>query len=172
VFSFDSAKVSDENVAQSRDAEGHIVRVVEKKKSVEDYDLLHNILYYLYTDHITFGTNFGKVPSSGLPSIYPAEEIYTTAELMFLQPLKEKALRFLKDSCTVDNIISRLMSKFAEVHPEPAKIYEEFFRKNWDVIKVGDEYNGLFKNLKEESFDDAVRTIIRFRNLIKNAVFP
>lgn len=141
----------------------------QEKKIKEGFAVLNNILYYLYTDHIIFGTNMETIISPKVPELCPIEDIYIAADRMLLPELKQKALKFLKLSCTPENITSRVMSKFSEVHEEVGKAYAEYFRRNWDRIKGRKEFSDLFK--ESEDFDECMRINAKFRELMKDAIF-
>jgi hypothetical protein len=138
--------------------------------SEDDFDLLHNILYYIYTDRITFGTNLKATHGTTHPKLCSAEDIYMTADRMFLIELKNKALNFLKLSCTTDNIATRVMSKFSELHQEVHESYAECFRKDWDRLKGRKEFDRLF-DVVNDDLDEVLRINSRFRELMKHAVF-
>src|SRR5277367_2893512 len=142
-----------------------------QKKTNEDFNLLHNILYYLYTDHITFATHIDTVLQSDLPKPCPVEDIYIAADRMLLGELKQKALQFLEVSCTIDNITSRLVSSFSGLHEEVATVFGAYFRKNWDRIKNRAEFEQLFTELQDADFGEVLRVNAKFRELMKGAVF-
>ena len=168
VFAFDKNSHSHDECSNDK---SHGLGPYQKKETDDDFDLLHTILYYLYTDHITFGIEVDTVPSLHLPKICEVEDIYMAADRMFLEELKQKALHFLKLSCTPCNITPRVMSKFAELHEEIASIYAEYFRKNWDRIKGMNEFNQFFKKLNNEDLDEILRVYTKFQELMKDAVF-
>ena len=93
------------------------------------------------------------------------------ADRMFLGELKHKALQFMELSCTVDNITSRLVSTFAELHDEVATVYEAYFRENWDRIKSREEFERLFMDLKDTESKESWRVHAKFREMMKGAVF-
>jgi hypothetical protein len=138
--------------------------------SEDDVDLLHNILYFMYTDRITFGTNLKTTHGTTHPKLCAAEDIYMMADRMFLSELKNKALNFLKLSCTTDNIATRVMSKFSELHQEVLESYAEYFRKNWDRLKGTKEFDQLF-DVVNDDLDEVLRINSRFRKLMQGAVF-
>jgi len=170
-FAFDQNIVTQEAGLDDDNANNHDFRVPHKKTTEEDYDLLHNILYYLYTDNITFGTRIDTVLPSNLPKLCPVEDIYVTADRMLLGELKHKALQFMELSCTADNITSRLMSTFAELHGEVATVYEAYFRANWDRIKNREEFEQPFMDLKDTESKESWRVHAKFREVMKGAVF-
>jgi hypothetical protein len=139
-------------------------------KTEEDFDILHNILYYLYTNRIIFGNRDGACPSKNLPKICQAENIYETANRMMLDNLKLKALKFLELTCNICNITSRVMSKFADLHPEAAQVYDNYFRANWKSIECTAEFTRAFTEV-EGDFDEFIRYHKKFMSLMKFATF-
>jgi hypothetical protein len=77
------------------------------------------------------------------------ETIYAATDRMLLTELKQRAFEFLMLSCTPKNIVSRVMSKFAELREEGWQEYAGYFRKNWHLIRIGEEFNSL-----DEEFTD------------------
>ena len=167
VFAFDK----DIRLYEDNFAKNHNFEARHRKFTDEDYDLLHNILYYLYTDHITFSTRVDISLPSILPKLCPVEDIYMVADRMLLGELKQKAFKFLELSCTPDNITSRLMSKFAELHDEVATVYQTYFRQNWDRIKNTEEFEQTFVELKDVEPQESWRIHAKFREMMKSAVF-
>jgi hypothetical protein len=144
---------------------------ISSKINTEDnYDILHNILYYIYTDRIIFGTRDGVCPSKNLPKICSAEDIYETADRMMLDKLRLKAFEFLGVTCDKHNITSRVMSKFADVHPKVAKLYDDYFQKHWESIKGTEEFKQAFTEV-EGDFEEFQRRHEKFMNLMMKATF-
>lgn len=171
VFAFDKNSHSHDECSNESSPKPHGLGPYQSKETDDDFELLHNILYYLYTDHITFGIEVDIIPSPHLPKICDVEDIYMAADRMFLEELKQKALHFLELSCTPGNITSRVMSKFAKLHEEIATIYGEYFRKNWSRIKGTIEFNQFFKNLNDKDINEILRVYTKFQELMKDAVF-
>jgi hypothetical protein len=140
----------------------------------EDFDLVHNLLYYIYTHEITFSTKTSSGPSdSGSPKIYDAEDVYILAHRLDLDDLKAKALSFLKLSCITKNITSRVLDKCAAVYDELDAIYTDYFRKNWSEIHETDEFQEYFVDLEENGdVKETNRVFKKFRELIKGTTFP
>ena len=103
----------------------------------DDYDLFHNVLYYIYTNRITFSTDLTIEPiGSTIPRLCGTEDIYGIANKMFLDDLKLKALDFINFNCTVENITHRLFSKFAYLYKDVGEMYADYFRdKLWGYRK-------------------------------------
>ena len=121
------------------------------------FDLLHNILHYLYTDEICFGTDLTSNSEclQETPRLCSAEDIYAIADRMMLEDLKRKAFRFLKITCTVENITARAMSKFARVHEEVGEMYAEFYRENWGEVRSCPAHSQfLSSQLEDDEMDN------------------
>lgn len=174
VFTFDQVAASPDKNNSDTSTTHHPVSLYQQKDTEEPFDLLHNILYYLYTDRITFSTNLASRTSlpSNLPKLCSAEAIYVTADRMFLTELKEKALQFLKLSCTTENIMARVLGSFADVYTDVGIIYTDYFRRNWDRVKVSDEwFEQVFEELEDGSEEKQLAEK-KFRKVMRGAVFP
>ena len=164
-----------DQIALSPDKDGETstkdaLSLYRQKDSEESFDLLHNILFYLYTDRITFSTNLDNSLPANLPRLCSAEDVYVAADRMFLTELKEKALSFLKLSCTTENITSRVLSNFADVHAEVGTIYTDYFRRNWDRIKGSEYFDQSFEDMEDGS-DEKKQAEKKFRDLMRGAIF-
>ena len=117
----------------------------------DDFDVLHNILYYLYTDQISFSTDLDASPfSKELPRFCSAEAIYAIADKMMLEDLKRKVLGFLESTCTVENITGRTMSEFASVYKPVGDLYAKFYRANWGKVRSSAAHSQFFSSKFEE----------------------
>lgn len=167
VFTFDQFTASPDQDGDHTTS----LSLYQQKDTQEPFDLLHNILYYLYTDRITFGTNLNTSVPANLPKLCSAEDIYIAADRMFLTDLKQKALNFLKLSCTTENITARVLGTFADVHTEVGTIYTDYFRHNWDRVKESEWFEQAFEKLQEGS-DEKELAEKKFRKLMRGAAFP
>jgi hypothetical protein len=141
----------------------------------DDFDILHNVLYYLYTKKISFSTKGQHSYTLGFnsPKICDAEDIYAIAHRLDLRSLQKKALAFLRWSNNPRNITARVFSKYASVYEEIGAIYNEYFRKNWIEIRDTPEFSDYFTELEEAGDgDEANRVLERYRELMKAATFP
>jgi len=132
------------------------------------FDLLHTILYYIYTGRITFGTDLSyKQPDATLPKICDAQDIYEVAHDLALEQVKSKALNFLKATCTPKNITARRLSRVTSDpdHRLLTEFYSEYFTKNWNKIRDTDEHNEFMG--QAEDGDDFVDIVRSFRDLMK-----
>jgi hypothetical protein len=86
------------------------------------------------------------------PNLCTTEDIYQIADRLFLTELKRKALDFLTSTCTIENITSRILSKFAFLHEDVGDRYVDYFRKNWDAVKEADEFNNFFTDMNGDTY--------------------
>jgi hypothetical protein len=140
----------------------------------DDFDVVHNILYYLYTNRIFFSSKSQPSPKIFYdPKICDAEEIYALAHRLELNALRKKALSYLRLSCNPRNITTRVFSAYASVYEEMGDVYREYFRKNWTEIRGTSEFEDYFKELEEiAEREEIVRVNQRYRELMKDASFP
>ena len=95
-------------------------------KIIDDFDLFHAILYYLYADRICFLANHESTHLSSIPATSDAEGIYAIAHRLMLDKVTAKALHFLRSACTVRNITTRKFGKFASVHQAVGNVYHHY----------------------------------------------
>lgn len=136
----------------------------------EDFDLLHTILFYIYTDRISFA---GDVDASRWGAIDPAmpkpckvDDILYTAGLLGMDKLGDKARTFIYRSCTAENITERL---FAKTSRDISRIYVSFYCNNWDKIKRSRSDEQYFE--EREAKDDLTSLVDlfkRYRQLMKH----
>ena len=141
-----------------------------KIKIDDDFDLFHNILYYIYTDCINFASDLMSSGRRDVPKFCAPEDIYTLADRLLMEGLKTKALKFLQFTCTATNIIPRIMSKFADLHEDVANVYETYFRSNWGAIKCTAEFDQFFDDMDAE-YNEISRIFEKFRKLMKDSSF-
>jgi hypothetical protein len=101
------------------------------------FEVLHPIMYYLYTDRICFTT----LPIEEAKSLYQvppchAEDAYRVGHLFDLDSLKKKALGFLVDTADTTNIISRIFGEYALKYQDIGQGYETVFYENWNDIRT------------------------------------
>jgi len=138
----------------------------------DDFDVVHNILYYLYTDSVAFDTNLDPSRASHLPRICDAEDIYALAHRLDLADLQSKALHFLKLTCTPRNISERVLSPFATVYDQVGVVYDEYFRENWQIVRKTVEFKKCFRDVADgKDFDEISRVFKKFCELFEEAIF-
>jgi hypothetical protein len=140
----------------------------------EDFDIVHSILYYIYTDRVTFSTiKHDDLQDEGrLPRICPAEHIYALAHRLDLHGLQAKALEFLEKTCTPRNATKRTFSNFASLYDEIGKVYDDYFIAEWETIRNTSSFEKYFSTLEdEEDHQETTRVFKIFRQLMKGADF-
>jgi len=120
---------------------------------IDDYDSFHNVLYYIYTEHISFSTNLSfdhGVPRK--PRFCAAEDIYVIADRLLLDDLNEKTLRFLYFSRTLEDITSHLFSPFALLHKPVGDKYAFMFKRHWNGVKKTMAYRQFVENMERDMY--------------------
>lgn len=114
----------------------------------DDFEVLHPILYYIYTDRIYFTTGTAELmsPHHNVPPCN-AEAAYRIAHLYGLVELGKKPLEFLLDTVDETNIIPQIFGEFALTYAAVGKSYEKIFCKFWNEIRATDEITGYFNEL-------------------------
>jgi hypothetical protein len=134
----------------------------------DDYDLFHNVLYYIYTNRITFSTDLTvETVNSTTPRLCETEDIYGIADRMFLDDLKLKAHKFIELTCSFENITQRLFSSFAYLHKDIGSMYALYFRKHFGAIEKTMEYRRFFEELEAEGdLGEIARVFSRYREVM------
>lgn len=143
-------------------------------RMTDDFDVVHNILYYIYTNRITFSNVPSEQPqnSNEEPKICDAERIYELAHRLCLESLQSKALGFLQRSCNIRNITSRVFGEFASVYAEAGKIYDDYFRKHWEQVRETGEFKQHFSEMEQQYESKEINQIFtKFRQLMYDANF-
>ena len=138
----------------------------------DDFDLLHNILYYLHTGQISFGTNltYEQPGVTHLPKLCAAEDIYAMADRLLLDELKSKAFNFLRFTCSVENITLRTMSQFAMLYKEVGDMYAAYYRKNWKQVRTASTHEEFFTVRESEGdIEDIIKLLRRYRVVMEDA---
>lgn len=121
----------------------------------ENYNLLHNILFYIYTNRILLVLKLKTKPSGpGAPKPCDVEEIYSVAEKLFLEKLRQKCLSFLKETCAIDNITKRLMGTASKESTELSDMYQRYLKANWAEISRSRDHKEAMKDLRSEAYDN------------------
>jgi len=133
-----------------------------------DFDTLHNVLYYLYTNQITFHSKPGKESPTG-PRTVDVQGIYEVADRFLLTRLKDKALDFLRHSCDIQNVTGRMFGEFARMHEDMNLEYLFFFRTHLPLIVQMVEFDNFFERL-EGSDADQIQINARFREVVQQSL--
>ena len=120
---------------------------------IDDFDLFHIVLFYLYTDRVYFSTTPETALVSGILATSNAETIYEIAHRLLLDSLTSKALHFLKSTCTPHNITARVFGSFASLHDDVGKLYNSYLMENWNQIVRTSEFKEFLSDLEEDSME-------------------
>jgi hypothetical protein len=143
---------------------GHrVIRVTE------DFDVLHAILYYLYTGRITFDTEI-NAPSTIGPKIIDSTVIYVQADRLLLGDLKKIAFDFFKSALGVDNVTAYTFNEDLCLHKEIESYCSEFFANHLEQVVESDEYIKFFAELEECSIERRAWVDSKFRKLVQGQV--
>jgi hypothetical protein len=138
----------------------------------DDCNVVHNVLYYLYTNTICFSTILEPQVLPPRPQLCDTEDIYALAHRLDLNDLQSKALHFLKLTCTIRNITERALSSFAALYEQVGAVYDEYFKANWHEVQKTDEFEKYFEELADEGdAKETSRVFNKFRELFKGAAF-
>jgi hypothetical protein len=129
-----------------------------------DYDLFHLVLFYLYTDKITFITTSDITPTD-MDATSNAEGIYAIAHELLIEPLEKKALHFLQATCNLENITQRTFGRFASKHQAAQKWYDVYFMEHWNEVKNKKEFDTFFDKLEADE-QEFIRVNRKFRQMI------
>lgn len=159
----------------------------------EEFDVVHNILYYIYTNRIIFSTIVPttkdsdpsnepivtsaagrpdtKVKPKVLPRVTDTEDIFALAHRLDLVDLQKLALAFLGKTCNDENITSRVFSQFAAMYDEVAQVYDAYFKEGWPRVAHSNEFKEYFAIMEEENnSQEIIRIFAKFRELVLEAV--
>lgn len=137
----------------------------------DDFDLLHNVLYYLHTNQISFGTDLTdeQPRAAHLPKLCPAEDIYAMADRLLVDDLKKKAFDFLKLTCSAENITARTMSKFARLYKEVGDMYATYYRENWEQVRSASAHEEFFTEIElEGDIKELIGILKRYRVIMED----
>jgi BTB/POZ domain len=119
-----------------------------------NYNLLHNVLFYIYTNRIFLTLRLKtRPPSPNDPKPCDVQKIYSVAEKLFLERLRQKCLAFLKETCTVENITDRLMGDAAKDSAELSEMYQQYFQAKWSEISGSRAHKEAMKDLRADAYD-------------------
>jgi hypothetical protein len=127
--------------------------------SPENFDVYHNILSFLYTGIVVFEMAPDQSePTKKKPRAIDVHTMYDAADRFLLPDLKQKAFDFLKKTCTVDNITSRVFGECASLHDELTKYYDSYFKDNIQSVLESSGYKDFFE--EEEAWTTKKRADI------------
>jgi hypothetical protein len=157
---------------------------IEFDGDFDGFELLHSILYYLYTGKIILQSDtiiadavikFPLISSSAetySPTIQSAEDIFSAAKFYGVSELEEKALEFLKSDCEIGNITSRVFGEFCDQHAEVDEIWSTYFKNHLAKIIKTKSYEDYFRKLENTSKEKEAAANAKFRNLVSEKANP
>jgi len=155
--------------AEGDEAVGNSLRVIRMDDHV---DIVHTVLYYLYTKEITLSTDLTlKTEPASLP-ICTAEGIYALAHRLNLEDLQRKVCAFLLETCTIHNIMEKVFSEFGTRYDKIKQLYTDYFRSHWPEIRKTHSYKDYFARLDEtEDIEELIRAFQRFEELTQTCEY-
>jgi hypothetical protein len=136
-------------------------------KTIEPFEILYPVLYYLYTDRIWFTTRTAITLDEfihGVPAC-SAEEAFAIADRFGLDELKEKSMAFLVDTCDESNVLSRVFGEFALMYDDIGRRYDSVFYRHWNSLRNSQELTEFFEGLENDT--DEVRRLSIYRRCWK-----
>ena len=130
----------------------------------DDYDLFHTILYYLYTDRISFTTDLDNC-NSNPHATDDAEGIYAIAHRLLISPLLDKCIKFLVDTCSPQNITARAFGKVAATYEAIGKTYQTYLLDHWNDVIQDPSFEEFFAEVKGE---ESQRVNALLRELVRS----
>jgi len=125
----------------------------------DDYYLFHTVLYYLYTDRICFTTDLDSENSS-LHATDDAEGIYAIAHRLLIDSLLAKSLKFIKDTCSPQNITGRAFGKVAAT--DIGKTYTEYLLDHWNEVIKDPSFEEFFAEIEgDQKESQRVNALLR-----------
>jgi BTB/POZ domain len=131
-----------------------------------EFDTLHTILYYLYTDQIVFHSKSGNETVGHLMTV-DVHRLYQAADQLLLPHLKDKAFEFLWHTRDIQNITARVFGEYAKTHDNLYRIYRHFFCTHLPAIVQTTEFDDFFDQLEGT---DAERVNVHFRELVQTSL--
>ena len=128
---------------------------------LDDYRLFHTILYYLYTDRICFTTDLENC-HSGPYATDDAEGIYAIAHRLLISPLLDKAIKFLADTCSPQNITARAFGRVAATYEAIGKTYQSYLLKHWNEVIKDPSFEEFFAEVEgDQQQSQRVNALLR-----------
>jgi hypothetical protein len=136
-------------------------------KIIDDFDLFHIILFYLYTDKICLLANPESSHLSTIPSTSDAEGIYAIGHRLMLENVTSKALHLLRSTCNVRDITVRKFGKFGSIYQAVGNVYHDYFIQNWEKVIRTEEFEQYFVEL-ESNPEECIRVNVVLRHLMRS----
>lgn len=159
IDSFEEPKPTVKDVTPSR-PHRHVVNLSD------DHDLFHTILYYLYTDRICFTTDLDSC-HAGHRTTDDVEGIYAIAHRLLIESLLEKSLKFLADTCSLQNITARAFGKVAAIYEAIGKTYQAYLLGHWNQVIKDPSFEQFFSEIEEDP-KESQRVNVLLRELVRS----
>lgn len=160
-----------EGVSSAKKTENNPNFVFGSRRTINieiDYAVFHNILYYLYTGIITFDTHPYTTPITGETHTIDIESLFIAADRLLLSDLKRLILDFLRRTCEIDNITSRVFGPIARLHSEVDEVYCSYFKAHLAEVMESEAFEDFFRNV-DNSWNAELRDEVnlKFRELVQ-----
>jgi hypothetical protein len=134
--------------------------------SSDQFESLHTVLYYLYTDKVLFSDDTTLEENLNMPACN-AEDIFAIAPRLDIPKLRQKAMSFLVETCTVENILSQTFGSFALTYDEASAAYAKVFYIYWENVKDLPECEKYFEGVEDEDPERGEGVNRKFRQLMR-----
>jgi hypothetical protein len=140
------------NLSSSETAELDSRQVISMDSPADgiDFVTLHNIIYFIYTGTVNLIVGDGGPKYKSLPTNFPSPpdpfDLYRNAEKLLLSTLKDRCLRYLKDTMTHKNAAERLFHRDCMFYDDLRTIFMEYVRENFDQVKYTDGWKNVVTN--------------------------
>lgn len=124
-----------------------------------DFVTFHNLLYFLYTGYTNLQDQAEKVSWSwkepdGWPEKADPFDLFRAADMYLVEPLRSRCLRFLIETCTINNISERLFNISIQPFEDLKKAFMEYMVKNFDKVKTTKEWREIILQMNESSHEE------------------
>jgi hypothetical protein len=119
----------------------------------DDFDMFHNILYYIYYDYISFSKpGLTDCKSSDTPKVCDVVDLYTIAHRLMLDNLQRKATEFVRANWSFNMFLLYIIGfeRSQDTNTAAQELFESYCSTNWNHIKVSES----FRSLLEKDEDD------------------
>jgi hypothetical protein len=98
-------------------------------------------------------------PPDGYPLATDPFELYLAADMFLLEELEQRAERFLRLTCSSDNVVSRLGDARLEPHDELKECYLTFLARSeiFETVRKQDAFKELIESVDETSEQSGYR---------------
>ena len=90
----------------------------------------------------------------GWPEEADPVDLFRAADMYLVEPLRSRCLRFLIETCTINNISERLFDISIQPFEDLKKGFLEYMVKNFDKVKQTKEWREIILQMKESSLEE------------------